>query len=258
MRVEIDVLMDYRLSCDDSVLLAIEAADTDGQTVLGSTLEIENAQLRRIGDDGTVGQKLCALNAGERLNLRYKARAQITRSFVALETLDASPLCDLPGDAVPALRPSRYCQSDLFTTFAAQQFGHLTGGALVQAIVNWVGAEISYVPGSSDVTTTAVETFDTRKGVCRDFAHLVCSLARAAHIPARYVSAYGARVDPQDFHAVAQVWLSGAWHLVDATRMSSAADLVVVACGRDAGDVAFMETENWADLIGQSVRVTQL
>jgi transglutaminase-like putative cysteine protease len=84
---------------------------------------------------------------------------------------------------------------------------------------------------------------------------MVCALARASNIPARCVSVYGAGVNPPDFHAVAQVWLEGGWHMVDATGMSSGADLVVIAAGRDASDIAFMETQSMAEMISQSVSV---
>ncbi|MFT7058686.1 MAG: hypothetical protein ACJASV_001188, partial [Pseudorhodobacter sp.] len=46
-------------------------------------------------------------------------------------------------------------------------------------------------------------------------------------------------------------------HLVDATGMSEAETTVLIGTGRDAGDVAFMETEKWAQLINQRISVTQ-
>ena len=132
--------------------------------------------------------------------------------------------------------------------FADERFGHLEGGAKIAAILDWTSSSLAYVPGSSCGTTTAYDTFVMREGVCRDYAQLVCGLARAANIPARYVTGYGANVDPADFHAVAEVWLDGAWHLVDATGMCSASGLAIIGTGRDATDVSFMETEKEATL----------
>ncbi len=257
MHIDIDVFMDYQLSQDEAVLLAIEAAQTQGQTVVESDLDIQNATLRRVEDDGTVGQRVWAVPSDQRLTLRYRAKVHVARSAQVLRDLNATPVHMLPGDVIPYLRPSRFCQSDLFTTFLDERFGHLSGGSLIDAIRAWTAAEIAYVPASSNAETTAIDTFRTRVGVCRDFTHLTCALARAAHIPARYASVYSARVNPPDFHAVAQVWLDGEWHFVDATGMCAAHELVVIACGHDAGDVAFMETEHWADLIHQSVQVSQ-
>ena len=85
---------------------------------------------------------------------------------------------------------------------------------------DWIRAEMDYVPGSSDATTTAADAFVARQGVCRDFAHLMASFARAAGVPARLTSAYAWRLDPPDFHAVVEVWLDGAWHLLDATGLA--------------------------------------
>ncbi|WP_428701150.1 transglutaminase-like domain-containing protein, partial [Staphylococcus aureus] len=79
---------------------------------------------------------------------------------------------------------------------------------------------MSYVPGSSNVMTTAGDTFISRQGICRDYAHLMICLARAAGVPARIASVYALGVNPPDFHAVAEIFLGGEWHLVDPTGMA--------------------------------------
>src|SRR3546814_18163574 len=66
------------------------------------------------------------------------------------------------------------------------------------------------------------------------------ALARAAHIPARMASVYALRVAPQDFHAVAEVYLDGDWHMVDATGMTRPAETARICTGRDAADIAFL------------------
>lgn len=255
MRLKIDVVMDYQLSGGDPALLILEASHTSGQTVLSSTLNIDGASLHRIDGDSAEGPRLWAFVPHDRLRLRYGAEVQVTRADPALDTLAADPLPRLPADVVTYLRPSRHCPSDLFTGFVARRFGHLAGGAKVAAIRDWVAEELVYAPGNSTASTTAMDTFVAREGVCRDYTHLVCSLLRAANIPARYTAVYGPDVHPADFHAVTEVWLEGAWHMVDATGMGRASGLVVIRAGRDASDVAFLETQNWAQLIEQSVTV---
>jgi transglutaminase-like putative cysteine protease len=69
---------------------------------------------------------------------------------------------------------------------------------------------------------------------------------------------YAPGVDPPDFHAVAELWLEGSWHLVDATGMARADELARVAVGRDATDIAFLTIFGRAQLLAQSVRVTRL
>lgn len=258
MRLHIDVTMDYQLTGHDTVLLTLEAARTEGQTVVESVLAVEGADLTWIEQDGMPGRRVWAHVTSDRMKLRYHALVEVTRDAVAIEQLAATPMPELPGDVVSYLRPSRFCQSDLLTEFATRQFRGLEGGARIAAIADWAQSEIAYVPGASNATTSAVDSFVTRQGVCRDYAHLVCSLARAGNIPARYTSVYGADVTPPDFHAVAEVWLEGAWHLVDATGMCRPAALVVIGSGRDASDVAFMETESWAHPIWQKVDVRRV
>jgi transglutaminase-like putative cysteine protease len=258
MPLEITVEMDYQLEACEAVLLQLEVAETEGQRVLETALEVEGAGLTRIAGEYGVGARVWAALATDRLSLRYRALVEVERQDVALVELAAMPIETLPPEALSALRPSRFCPSDLFSNFTGQQFGHLEGGAKVAAILNFVQSETEYVSGSSDVTTTAVETFHARQGVCRDFAHLLCTLVRAANIPARYVSVYGVGVQPPDFHAAAQVWLEGGWRLVDATGMAAATGLVVIGAGRDAADVAFMETSQPAQLIAQRVSVQRV
>lgn len=60
-------------------------------------------------------------------------------------------------------------------------------GDEVQAMSAWIQGHLDYVPGSSDVNTTAADTYVGHRGVCRDFAHLLIAMARAAGIPARMV-----------------------------------------------------------------------
>jgi len=105
---------------------------------------------------------------------------------------------------------------------------------------NWIASHLAYVPGSSHAGTTAVDTFHGREGICRDYAHLLITLARAADIPARFASVYAPGVNPPDFHAVAEIFLGGAWHLVDATGMATPGDMAIIGIGRDSGDVAFL------------------
>jgi transglutaminase-like putative cysteine protease len=102
-----------------------------------------------------------------------------------------------------------------------------------------------------------------RRGICRDYAHVMITLARAAAIPARYASVYAPGVEPPDFHAVAEVFLAdatipggGAWHLVDATGMADPANMVKIGVGRDAADVSFMTVFGCAEFGDKMVAVT--
>ena len=66
------------------------------------------------------------------------------------------------------------------------------------------------------------------------------TFCRALNIPARLVVGYALFDEPPpDFHAVFEAWLGGRWMMFDPTRMSPVDDLVRIAMGRDAKDVAF-------------------
>lgn len=150
-------------------------------------------------------------------------------------------------DLVTYLRPSRYCESDSLLPTARSEFRGLTGHDLLTAVTLWVWERVSYVPGSSLVTDGAARTLMARRGVCRDYAHLVIALLRALDVPARMVSVYAPGLAPMDFHAVAEAYVDGSWWIVDATRLAPRQSMLRIATGRDAADIAFL-TNHWADL----------
>jgi len=257
MRIHIDVEMRYRFTRPNTVLLALETAEAAGQEIVSADLALGDADVHRIIGDSGIGQRIWARIPGTEMNLTYRALVDVTRPNLSLDGFDAVPVHLLHGEVVPYLRASRYCHSDKFVTFVDRRFGHLSGGRKIGAIRDWIEAELTYVPGSSDADTNVLETFAGRQGVCRDYAHLMCSMVRAAQIPARMVAAYSPDIVPPDFHALAEVWLDGQWHLVDATGMCGADSLAVIAVGRDAYDIAFMESQAPAEMLTQSVRVTR-
>lgn len=140
------------------------------------------------------------------------------------------------------VRPSRYAESDRLLPTSYAEFGTLRGLELVQAVRDWVNRQLAYVSGSSRGTDGAVETLLHRRGVCRDFAHLAIALLRAKDIPARLAAVYAPGLTPMDFHAVAEAYVDGAWHVVDATGLAPRASMVRITAGRDSADTAFLST----------------
>ena len=258
MRLSIDVMLDYTIDGAADVLLLVEAAAGVDQRLETQDLRACCPEpLRAVpGEDG-VGQR-CWARAEGRFTAEYRATVEVRRAVADLATLPATPVRAMPGETIPYLLPSRYCESDRLEGFVLQEFAGLAGGPLATALAAWVRQHLSYAPGSSSGVTTALMTFAERRGVCRDYAHLLVALARAGGIPARCVSAYAPGVDPPDFHAVAELWLGDRWHLLDATGMASSTDLARVAVGRDATDIAFMTVFGYATLNAQVVRVARL
>ena len=258
MRVEIDVVLDYDLPEPHDVLLQVEVAQMADQRIIGDKLTVSSPErLRPVEGNEAVGQRTWAAGVGQ-FHAHYSAIVEIDRAVIAIDGLAAADPRDLPALVVPYLLPSRYCESDKFEAFVADEFGHVAGGAKIVAMRDWIAGHLSYVSGASNGDTSASDTFVQRQGVCRDYAHLLATFARAAAIPARIVSAYAPDVTPPDFHAVVEAWLENAWHLVDATGMAKAEEVVRIAVGRDATDIAFMTVFGTATFRNQSVSVTRL
>jgi transglutaminase-like putative cysteine protease len=258
MRLQIEVALDYHFPAAADVLLAVEVAQLPDQRLIEDLLTVDGSGplLPIAGEDG-IGRRTW-LRAEGRCRVAYTATVEVDRASPEIAGLPAPTLAELPPAVVPYLWPSRYCEADRFEAFVQKTFGSLTGGARIAAMAGWIKREMEYLPGTSDATTTAVDAFVSRRGVCRDFAHLMASFARAGGVPARLVSAYSWQLDPPDFHAVVEVWLEGAWRLVDATCLAPTAGLARIGVGRDATDIAFMTIFGTAEMSAQSVRVTRI
>jgi transglutaminase-like putative cysteine protease len=257
MIIDIDVLLDYGIPERHDVLLQVEAAKMADQRLITNHLTVTSPEkLRAVEGEESIGQRTWAAGLGQ-FRVEYRARVEIDRAPVVLTDLRANDPRTLPALVVPYLLPSRYCESDKFESFVNREFSRQSGGQKIMAMLDWMATNIDYVSGSSTGDTTAAGTFVQRQGVCRDFAHLLASMCRASMIPARLVAAYAPDVTPPDFHAVVEVWLDGSWHLVDATGMAQADEIVRIGVGRDATDIAFMTVFGSAFMFEQRITVTR-
>lgn len=258
MRITIDATLDYSFPAAADVLLTLEAAPMADQIIVEDRLTVATASpLRPIPGEEGIGRRTWTKGEGSFV-ATYVATVDLDRPRVEIGGLCAAERGALPALVVPYLWPSRYCEADRFEGFVSRTFAGADGGNKVLAIADWIRDHLSYQAGTSDATTTAVDTFVSRSGVCRDYAHLLAAFARAGGIPARCVSAYAAELDPPDFHAVVEVWLDGGWHLVDATGLAPTESLVRIAVGRDATDIAFMTIFGQATLNRQQVTVARV
>jgi transglutaminase-like putative cysteine protease len=248
--------LDYHFAQACDVLLQIEAGVLADQVVDEAAITITPGEhFARVPAQDNIGNRIW-LRIGGPMVVDYRARVTVNRIAADLADLPKVPPHRLPGEAVPYLMPSRYCPSNRFADLVATEFAEVEGGAKIIAMRDWIAAHLVYEPGASNSETTALDTFVDRKGICRDYAHLMIALARAADIPARIASVYAPRVTPPDFHAVAEVFLGGAWHLVDATGMAEAPEMAIIGIGRDVGDVAFLTAFGALEMNSQSVSVT--
>lgn len=255
MILDIEVSLAYEISQPADLIMQIRAPSFADQRVLSENLDI-GAPQQATETEAEVGfGTRMLIRTSEDFNCTYTARMNVDRPALDISLLEQVPPHLLPGDAIRYLMPSRYCPSDQLLSFVAAEFGHLDGGNRIARMRDWIFEHFGYQPGSSNAQTTAIDTFVQRQGVCRDFAHVLVALARASAIPARFVSVYAPHVAPQDFHAVAEVYLEGTWHLVDATGMAGASDIVRIGVGLDAAEVAFLTSFAPISLRHQSVSV---
>jgi transglutaminase-like putative cysteine protease len=167
------------------------------------------------------------------------------------------PPAMLPDDTLVYLLQSRYCPSDKMEERArAIVQGCAPGYPQAERIAHWIRDHIAYRYGVSEESTCALDTLEQGAGVCRDFAHVGVALSRSLTLPARVVVGYLHGLEPMDMHAWYEVYLGGGWYAFDATQKKPRGGRVVVACGRDAADVAFLSNYGPLEITDMEVRVT--
>jgi transglutaminase-like putative cysteine protease len=190
MSIAIHSQLDYWFDQPTDVLLQLEAAAIPEQVIESAHLDITPTEhFARVASHDNIGERIWLRVQGQLL-VDYRATVRIERVLDDCLDLPLVPPHQLPGETVQYLWASRYCPSDQFETFVGTEFGHVEGGAKVIAMRDWIARHFAYVPGSSDAETTALDTFVRRQGICRDYAHVMITFARAAGIPARIASVY--------------------------------------------------------------------
>ena len=262
--ISIDFHVDLEMAGDTPSVLMLEADKYAEQTVtddalfapLGTELELfrdlyGNPCRRGILPNGYVG-------------LDYRAvvdTPDCSRVSVPDVGEEEEPArSSLPADVLHFLTASRYCPSDDIESVAADLFGAAvpTTGEKVLLIVEWIHDKVKYAYGTSDTATTAVDTYLSRSGVCRDFAHLAIAFCRAQGIPARYVSGYCLGLETPDLHAYFQAFIGGQWYTFDATSAQSRPALARIGIGRDAADCAWSTFFGSGQTTYMSVKVVDL
>ncbi len=92
-----------------------------------------------------------------------------------------------------------------------------------------------YTTGATHSTTTAMQAFAGRHGVCQDYAHILIALCRYEGIAARYVN--GLIFGQGETHAWVEVYIDGVWRGIDPTHNRLIEyGYIKIAHGRDAAD----------------------
>jgi transglutaminase-like putative cysteine protease len=168
---------------------------------------------------------------------------------------DQLPIERVPDDVLSFLLDSRYCETELLADAAWSLFGSVKPGwERVQAICDWVNSNVEFGYEYARATRTALEVYNERQGVCRDFTHLAIGFCRVMNIPARYCNGYlgdiGVPVDPNpgDFSAWFEAYLGDEWYTFDARHNMQRIGRILVSRGRDAKDVAMTTSFGFGEL----------
>ncbi len=133
--------------------------------------------------------------------------------------------------------------------YALQSF--TPGRPIMEAMLDLntrINRDFKFTPGFTDISTPLKKVFESRKGVCQDFAHFSLACLRSIGLSAKYMSGYIETLPPPGkpklvgadaSHAWISLYIPGMdWVEFDATNNLLVADKHIrVASGRDFSDV---------------------
>ena len=249
----------------------LQPLDAPGQRLLGCRIEIDPMPSFRLDTTDVFGNACSHFEltvAHHELRVRATSHVALSPRFEGLQPA-ASPSWEAVArrlhyqggrafePAAEFAAPSPYVpRLAALRAWARPSFGACRAVALAALeLMHRLHAEWTYASRSTDVDTPLAEVFDSRHGVCQDFAHLLIGALRMMGLAARYVSGYlltqpvdaaPALVGADASHAWVQVWCpdtpglaTDGWLGLDPTNdLVPGVDHVRVAVGRDYGDVA--------------------
>jgi transglutaminase-like putative cysteine protease len=223
-------------------MLRVAPSSFAGQTVLEWRIDVDSdARLREHRDGyGNLLHMLYVDHPIDRLNVTVNGRVL---------TEDRAGIVEgLPGDLPPQIflraTPLTQPEASLVTLADSLRRDGLGPRDTLHQLAERVFGHMRYDEEATAVETTAGEAYRAGHGVCQDYVHIFCAVARALDIPARYVSGHlyrrdGANVQPAT-HAWAEAWDPAlGWIAFDPTNGICADDAYVrIACGLDYRDAA--------------------
>ena len=223
-------------------LLRVTPASFAGQTVLDWRIDVDSdARLREHRDGyGNIVHMLYVDHMVERLKVDISGRVL---------TEDRAGVVDgLPGDLPPQIflrtTPLTEAHGSLVTLAHALQSHDRGSRDILHHLVERLFLRMRFDAEATAVGTTASEAYEAGHGVCQDYAHVFCAVARKLGIPARYVSGHLFRRDGANVQPATHAWAEAydaelGWIAFDPTNGICADDAYVrVACGLDYRDAA--------------------
>ncbi len=196
-------------------------------------------------------------------SIDFTVKARVSRTGAA-PGLDISPPLPRLREEIAAQRSlaaggpvhfladsPRIRRSGPMTAYAAEVLAPgMSTCAAVKALGERIHRDFAYDGEATDVDTPPQAAFEQRRGVCQDFAQVMIACLRGIGVPAGYVSGFLRTIPPPGkprlegadaMHAWVRAWCGDelGWVEYDPTNaLVVGADHIVVARGRDYGDVA--------------------
>ncbi len=233
--------LEYVVNTPACFLLNVEVARGERRRILSESMDINPQSFVERFELGDTSDRIVRFRADPgSLEIRYRGTIELAQSVEPTGDRREVPVHELPPEVIRYIFPSRYCQSDKLMRLAMHLFGNENPGfERVTAICNWIFENVEYISGTTDAHTSAIDTVAERAGVCRDFAHLGITFCRALNIPARFATGYAYQLNPPDFHAFFEAFLSDRWYAFDPTRLAPQTGLVRIGSGTDATRASF-------------------
>lgn len=223
-------------------LLRVTPSSFAGQSVLDWRIDVDcDARLREHRDGyGNVVHMLYVDHPREALTIDVSGRV-LTEDRAGL-------VSGLPNDLPPEIflrtTPLTEAHGSLVTLSHALRDHDRDPRALLHHLAERLHLRLRFDTEATAVGTTASQAFEAGHGVCQDYAHIFCAVARSIGIPARYVSGHLFRRDGANLQPATHAWAEGwcpdlGWIAFDPTNGICADDAYVrVACGLDYRDAA--------------------
>lgn len=223
-------------------MLRVTPLSFTGQTVLDWRIDVDSDARLREHRDG-YGNCLHMLYVDHPID---RLKVDVTGRVLTEDR--AGVTAGVPGDLPPLVflrsTPLTEPHGSLVTLAHALQGHDHTPRDILHHLMERVHLRMRFDAEATAIGTTASEAYEAGHGVCQDYAHIFCAVARMLGIPARYVSGHLFRRDGLNVQPATHAWAEAyepelGWIAFDPTNGICADDNYVrIACGLDYRDAA--------------------
>ncbi|HVJ39873.1 MAG TPA: transglutaminase family protein [Dongiaceae bacterium] len=187
-------------------LLRLTPRNHEGQSVRKWRIELEEEGTLRSGQDafGNVTHMLSLGGPIEKITLTVEGEVEKQdTNGILRHSLEPFP---------PALflRETDLTQPDAALIDFAKGCAAKAGGSglkVMHELMAAINQQVAFDTEPTTATTTAVQAFEMKRGVCQDLSHIFIACARSLGIPARYIGGYLLRSDDTPNQEAGHAWI---------------------------------------------------